>query len=48
MRKAPAGELRQLIRTQGIPSLRDDGLEKARAGITSLDEILRAVMTTEM
>ena len=41
--KAPAGDIRAIIRHLGIPSLSDDGLDKARAGITSLDEVMRAV-----
>jgi len=43
MRKASAGEIRAIIREIDAPTLLDDGLEKARAGITSLDEVLRAV-----
>jgi len=43
LHKASAGELRGIIREAGIPSLREDGLAKARAGITTLDEVLRAV-----
>jgi len=40
---APTGDIRAIIREMGVPSLLDDGLEKARAGITSLDEVMRAV-----
>ncbi|MHB0938228.1 MAG: GspE/PulE family protein [Armatimonadota bacterium] len=43
MLKAPAGDIRGILRELDIPSLLDDGLEKARAGVTSLDEVLRAV-----
>jgi len=43
MRKAAAGDIRTLIREMGVPSMLDDGLVKARAGITSLEEVLRAV-----
>jgi type II secretory ATPase GspE/PulE/Tfp pilus assembly ATPase PilB-like protein len=46
VRKAPAGEIRTLIRSLNIPTLRDDGLEKVKAGITSLEEYLRAVYET--
>ena len=34
---------RRLARELGCRSLRDDGIEKARQGVTSLEEILRAV-----
>lgn len=42
-RKCSAGEIRNLLKECGVPGLRDDGLEKARQGITSLDEVMRAV-----
>jgi len=29
--------------SHGVRALRDDGLEKARAGITTLEEVMRAV-----
>lgn len=41
LRNAPAPEIRQLIRAAGVPSLRDDGLNKAFAGVTTLEEVLR-------
>jgi len=41
--RAGAGEIRRHIRSLGVRSLRDDGLEKARAGITTLEEVMRAV-----
>lgn len=40
---APIHRLRAAAMDKGMKSLLDDGLEKARAGITSLEEILRAV-----
>ncbi len=43
IRKASAAEIRGIIREAGIPNLRDDGLAKARAGLTSLDEVVHAV-----
>lgn len=46
--RASAGEIRRFIRAQGIRSLRDDGIEKARAGITSLEEVLRVVCADGM
>jgi len=38
-RGAPASELRELAKTQGMRDLKQAGLEKALAGITSLDEV---------
>ena len=46
--KAPASEIRHIMRSAGIPSMRDDGLEKARAGQTSLEEVLRAVYVDDI
>ncbi|OPZ80497.1 MAG: Type II secretion system protein E [bacterium ADurb.Bin429] len=46
VRKAAAGDIRAIIRSLNIPTLRDDGLEKVTAGITSLEEYLRAVYET--
>ncbi|RPH53326.1 type II/IV secretion system protein, partial [bacterium] len=40
---APIHRVRAAAMDKGMKSLLDDGLEKARAGITSLEEILRAV-----
>ena len=48
IRKASAGEIRNLIREANLPSLRDDGIEKARAGITTLEEVIRAVYVEVM
>jgi len=41
VRKAPAHELVNEARKSGMKSLRDDGLAKVAAGITSLSEVLR-------
>jgi type IV pilus assembly protein PilB len=38
---APLAELRELARSIGIRPLRADGVEKVRAGITTLDEVFR-------
>jgi type II secretory ATPase GspE/PulE/Tfp pilus assembly ATPase PilB-like protein len=46
VRKASAGEIRAIIRTLGITTLRDDGLVKVRAGIITLEEYVRAVFET--
>ncbi len=43
MEKAPASTIRRIVRDCGFPSIRDDGMDKARAGITSLEEVMRAV-----
>ncbi|MBV8502057.1 MAG: Flp pilus assembly complex ATPase component TadA [Paucibacter sp.] len=40
-RRAPAHEMLALARQQGFRSLREDGLLKARRGLSSVDEILR-------
>jgi general secretion pathway protein E len=33
--------LRRSIRTKGIPSLFQDGMEQVRAGVTTIEEVLR-------
>ncbi len=40
-RNADSNEIRKLAVFEGMTSLRRDGVEKARAGITSLEEVLR-------
>ncbi len=40
---APIHQIRVLARDRGMKSLLDDALDKARAGVTSLDEVLRTV-----
>jgi len=47
VRKTSAGEIRNIARDLGYRSLRDDGLEKAREGVTTLEEIMRAVYVEE-
>jgi type IV pilus assembly protein PilB len=42
--KASATVIEAVAREQGMRTLRDDGLDKVLAGITSLDEILRVVV----
>ena len=42
-RGEPIAELRRAARARGFRALIEDGLEKARMGITTLDELLRAV-----
>jgi len=36
-----AGELRRIAEARGMTSLRNDGLRQVRAGVTTLDEVLR-------
>jgi type IV pilus assembly protein PilB len=38
---APLNELRERTRTMGMKTLRADGIEKVRAGVTTLDEVYR-------
>src|SRR4051794_21751823 len=42
--KASATVIEAVAREQGMRTLRDDGLDKVLAGVTSLDEILRVVV----
>jgi len=42
--RASATAIERVAREQGMVTLRDDGLAKVVAGITSLDEILRVVV----
>ena len=41
LRKAPTGEIRRHATERGMATLRDDGWVKARAGTTTVGEILR-------
>jgi type II secretory ATPase GspE/PulE/Tfp pilus assembly ATPase PilB-like protein len=43
VRKATTTEIRALIRDAGYPSLQDDGIAKVAAGLTTPEEVLRAV-----
>ncbi|MDA9912995.1 ATPase, T2SS/T4P/T4SS family [Candidatus Nanopelagicales bacterium] len=42
--RATTAEITKTAYAEGMMSLRDDGLEKVRQGVTSLDEILRVVL----
>jgi len=42
--KASATTIEHVAREQGMKTLREDGLSKVLAGVTSLDEILRVVV----
>ena len=41
MRHAGMGELEQLARSHGMRTMYEDGLAKALAGVTTLEEVLR-------
>jgi general secretion pathway protein E len=41
LKNADAGQLRELAKEKGMKSLLEDGVEKVRAGITTLNEVLR-------
>ncbi len=43
----PANEIRDAARRQGMRTLRDDGLRKAMAGSTTLEEVIRITATDE-
>jgi len=43
LRKASAGELRTLAIKQGMTTMLEDGFAKARAGLTTVEEVLRVV-----
>jgi type II secretory ATPase GspE/PulE/Tfp pilus assembly ATPase PilB-like protein len=43
LKGAELSELRQLAAASGMQSMLEDGLEKARAGLTTLDELVRVV-----
>jgi general secretion pathway protein E/type IV pilus assembly protein PilB len=45
--KVPASELRVRARETGMRTLREDGLRKVVANITTLDEVLRVTMGDE-
>jgi general secretion pathway protein E/type IV pilus assembly protein PilB len=42
--KVPASVLRVRAREVGMRTLREDGLRKAAAGVTTVDEVLRVTM----
>ena len=41
--KAPIGEIEKQAKVEGFRSMLEDGLDKVQAGLTTLEEILRAV-----
>jgi type IV pilus assembly protein PilB len=46
-RRETSGELRRLAHSIGFKGLREDGIEKAREGITTLEEIIRGIWVEE-
>lgn len=47
MKKAPANDIHQTAVSSGMRTLRDDGLDKVYAGITTLEEVMRETMSRE-
>ena len=45
LRRATPGEIAMFASAEGMTSLREDGLEKVRLGLTSVDEIIRVTGT---
>ncbi|NCF16403.1 MAG: hypothetical protein GWP62_13900, partial [Gammaproteobacteria bacterium] len=41
LRRSDAGEIARLAGEQGMVTMRDDGLAKAVAGLTTIEEVLR-------
>ncbi len=47
VQRAPATEIRVAAQQEGFRTMRDDGIHKVLAGITTIEEILRVVYATE-
>jgi len=45
LRRATPGEIAMFASAEGMTTLREDGLEKVRLGITSVDEVIRVTGT---
>ena len=45
VRRAPLADIREAAKANGMKELRDDGLEKVLAGITTVDEVRKVVFT---
>lgn len=45
VRRAPLGEIREAAKAAGMKTLMEDGLRKAMAGITTIEEVLRVAAT---
>jgi len=48
IRKATSTEIRHIMLANNVASLRDDALDKARAGLTSLEEVIRSVYVDDV
>ena len=47
MNRAPASDIAQAAKAQGMRTLREDGWRKVKAGVTTLEEVLRVTQTEE-
>ncbi|MFN3286361.1 MAG: type II secretion system ATPase GspE, partial [bacterium] len=47
VRRASANEIRDVARSEGFRTMRDDGIRKVLEGVTTIEEILRVVYVTE-
>lgn len=45
--RAPSRQIKEKARSQGMQTLREDGLKKAEAGLTTLEEVLRVTQGDE-
>ncbi len=45
--RAPATEIREAARSEGMRTMREDGLEKVLEGLSTVEEVLRVVYSTE-
>jgi len=45
VRRAPLADIREAAKANGMRELREDGLEKVLAGITTIDEVRKVVFT---
>ena len=47
MNRAPASDIAQMAKAQGMQTLREDGWRKVKAGVTTLEEVLRVTQNEE-
>jgi type II secretory ATPase GspE/PulE/Tfp pilus assembly ATPase PilB-like protein len=47
MKKASSEEIKKKAVSLGMRTLKDDGLEKIKAGITTVDEVMRVTQISE-
>jgi type II secretory ATPase GspE/PulE/Tfp pilus assembly ATPase PilB-like protein len=48
LKQTPSGRIKELARKQGMKTLREIGFEKARKGITTINEVLRVTQDEDM